>query len=65
MEHAKCDLRYLDPETNEKYTPYVIEPSVGVDRLFLAILNECYKVERVRKRRYKRSIQIKTKFSSI
>lgn len=45
MEHAKCDLRYMDPETNEKYTPFVIEPSVGVDRLFLAILNECYKIE--------------------
>ena len=40
MDHAKCDLKYLDPETNEKYTPYVVEPSVGVDRLFLAILTE-------------------------
>ncbi len=45
MNHAKCDLRYLDPETNEKYTPYVIEPSVGVDRLFLALLTECYNEE--------------------
>ena len=33
MEHSKVDLRYLDPETNEKYLPYVIEPSVGLDRL--------------------------------
>ena len=40
MNHAKCDLKYLDPETNEKYTPYVVEPSVGVDRLFLAVLTE-------------------------
>ena len=40
MDHAKCDLKYLDPETNEKYTPYVVEPSVGVDRLFLAVLTE-------------------------
>ena len=45
MDHAKTDLRYLDPVTNEKYIPYVIEPSVGVDRLFLAVLNEAYKVE--------------------
>ena len=45
MNHAKCDLKYLDPETNEKYTPYVIEPSVGVDRLFLAILTEALKEE--------------------
>ncbi len=40
MNHSKEDLRYLDPETNEKYVPYVIEPSVGLDRLVLAILTE-------------------------
>ncbi len=45
MEHAKEDLRYLDPETNEKYLPYVIEPSVGLDRLFLAILCDAYDKE--------------------
>ena len=45
MEHSKQDLRYLDPETNEKYIPYVIEPSVGLDRLVLAILSDAYKVE--------------------
>ena len=45
MNHAKCDLKYLDPDTNEKYTPYVIEPSVGVDRLFLAVLTESLKEE--------------------
>ncbi len=45
MEHSKENLQYLDPETNEKYTPYVIEPSVGVDRLFLALLTESYDKE--------------------
>lgn len=45
MDHSKQDLRYLDPETNEKYIPYVVEPSVGVDRLFLAILAEGYQKE--------------------
>ena len=40
MNHSKADLRYLDPETNEKYLPYVIEPSVGLDRLVLAVLSE-------------------------
>ena len=45
MEHSKEDLRYLDPETNEKYIPFVIEPSVGVDRLFLALLTEAYHKE--------------------
>ena len=44
-EHSKVDLRYLDPETNEKYLPYVIEPSVGIDRLFYAILSDAYQKE--------------------
>ena len=45
MEHSSEDLRYLDPETNEKYLPYVIEPSVGVDRLILTILCDAYTKE--------------------
>ncbi len=45
MEHSSKDLRYLDPETNEKYIPYVIEPSVGLDRLFLAVLCDAYDKE--------------------
>lgn len=42
IEHSKQDLSYIDPETNEKYVPYVIEPSVGVDRLALAFLCNAY-----------------------
>ncbi len=41
-----ADLRYLDPETNEKYIPYVVEPSVGLDRLILAVLSDAYTVEK-------------------
>ena len=37
MEHSKKDLQYLDPDTNEKYIPYVIEPAVGLDRMLLAV----------------------------
>ncbi len=47
MEHSGEDLRYLDPETNEKYLPYVIEPSVGVDRLILTILCDAYTKEEI------------------
>ena len=36
------NLEYLDPETNEKYLPYVVEPSLGCDRLFLAVLSSAY-----------------------
>ena len=45
MKHSKTDLSYLDPETNEKYIPYVIEPSVGLDRLVLAVLCDAYHKE--------------------
>ncbi len=38
--HSKENLTYLDPDTNERYLPYVVEPALGVERLFLAILNE-------------------------
>jgi glycyl-tRNA synthetase len=49
-QHAKFsgkDLIYTDPETGEKYTPHVIEPSFGVDRTVLAILLSAYKEEEV------------------
>ena len=38
-------LRYFDPETNESYVPYVIETSIGVDRMFLAVLSNAYTEE--------------------
>ena len=42
MEASKEDMTYLDTETNERYVPYVIEPSVGVDRLVLTLLCDSY-----------------------
>lgn len=39
------NMEYTDPETNEKYIPYVIEPSVGVERLVLTLLCNAYKNE--------------------
>lgn len=47
QDYSGTDLRYLDPETNEKYIPYVIEPSVGLDRLVLALLTESYNCEMI------------------
>ena len=38
-------MKYLDPETNEKYIPYVVESSVGCDRLVLAVLCDAYEEE--------------------
>src|SRR5574344_708742 len=42
IEHSKQDLSYQDPETNEKFIPYVIEPSLGCDRVALAFLCNSY-----------------------
>ena len=47
IEHSKQDLSYLDPETNEKYIPYVIEPSLGCDRATLAFLCNSYEEEQI------------------
>ena len=38
-------MEYFDPETNEKYIPYVIEPSLGADRVLLAFLCDAYDEE--------------------
>ncbi|MFI3260446.1 MAG: glycine--tRNA ligase [bacterium] len=45
MNHSGQDLRVIDPETNEKYLPYVVEPSLGLDRLLLAVLTDAYTKE--------------------
>ncbi len=43
--HSGKSLEYFDPEDNTKYIPYVIEPSLGVERLFLTIVTEAYDEE--------------------
>ncbi|MBO4655036.1 MAG: glycine--tRNA ligase [Bacteroidales bacterium] len=40
-------LRFFDPETNESYVPYVIETSIGVDRMFLAVFSHAYTEEKL------------------
>lgn len=45
QEESKQDMTYFDPTTNEKYIPYVIEPSLGADRVTLAFLCEAYDEE--------------------
>ena len=48
-EHSKKELSYFDDTTQEKYIPYVIEPSAGADRATLAFLIDAYREEKVRK----------------
>ena len=45
MNTSGQSLEYFDPETNEKYIPYVIEPSLGADRVLLAFLCDAYDEE--------------------
>ena len=47
MKTSGKSLEYFDPETNEKYIPYVIEPSLGVERLFLAVVCDAYDEEQL------------------
>lgn len=45
IQNSGADLSYLDPETNEKFIPHVIEPTFGIDRSILITLLEAYKEE--------------------
>ena len=45
MEHSGKSMEYMDPVTNEKFIPYCVEPSVGVERLVLAFLCNAYEEE--------------------
>jgi glycyl-tRNA synthetase len=48
QEHSGQDLTYLDPETNERYLPYVVEPALGVERTMIVLLLDAYDEEDVR-----------------
>ena len=47
QEHSGRKVQYFDPEINESYVPYVIETSIGLDRMFLTILSHSYQEEEV------------------
>ncbi|MEI4830172.1 glycine--tRNA ligase [Bacillus sp. FJAT-53711] len=47
MEHSTEDFNYVDPQTNERYVPYCIEPSLGADRVTLAFLCDAYEEEQL------------------
>lgn len=49
MEYSQVDLSYTDPFTKETYVPYCVEPALGVDRLFLSVLCDCYEEEELEK----------------
>lgn len=50
IDHSGKKLEYQDPFTNEKFVPHVIEPAVGVNRLFLMVLCDAYQRDEEKKR---------------
>lgn len=47
QEHSGKKLQFFDPEEGESYVPYVVETSIGLDRMFLAVLSSSYKEEKL------------------
>ena len=45
--HSGKKLQYFDPERNESYVPYVVETSIGLDRMFLALMSHCLRDEQL------------------
>ena len=48
QEYSRKKITYFDPETNQSYVPYVIETSIGLDRIFLAILSHSFTEEELK-----------------
>jgi glycyl-tRNA synthetase len=49
QEHCGKKIQYFDPELNKNYVPYVVETSIGVDRMFLQVISEAYTEEKIEK----------------
>ena len=47
IKYSGKKMQYFDPEINQHYTPYVVETSIGLDRMFLAILSSSFKEEKI------------------
>jgi glycyl-tRNA synthetase len=58
QKHSKQDLRYFDEKSKDKFFPFVIEPSVGVERLFLAIIANSLKEEKIQNGNYRKVLKI-------
>jgi len=47
MKHSGTDLTYTDPQTQEKYIPWILETSMGMGRIFLAVMSNAYTIDSV------------------
>ena len=57
-EYSGKKLRYFDPEINESYVPYVVETSIGLDRMFLAVLAASYREEELEEKNTRTVLKI-------
>src|SRR6056297_958326 len=58
QEFSGKKIQYYDPETEESYVPYVVETSIGLDRMFLTILSASYKEEEIEKENGKKDSRV-------
>jgi glycyl-tRNA synthetase len=62
QEFSGKKIQYFDPEINESYVPYVIETSIGVDRMFLQIISAAYSEEEIEGANGKKDTRVVMKF---
>ena len=65
MEHSGKKMQYFDPEVNKHYVPYVVETSIGLDRMFLAILSSSYVEEKISEKENRIVLKIPPQISPV
>ena len=65
QEFSKESLEYFDPDTNSKYIPYCIEPSLGLDRLFLMVVCDAYDEEKLENGEIRKVMHLNKKIAPI
>lgn len=65
MKYSGTDLNYVDPYTNEKYIPWILETSMGMGRVFLAILCDAYNVEKMENGEERTVLKLKEELAPI
>ena len=65
MEHSGKKMQYFDSEVNEHYVPYVVETSIGLDRMFLAVLSSSYVEEKISEKENRIVLKIPPQISPV
>lgn len=60
---SKVNLKYLDSKTNQAFHPYIVETSIGVDRLFLAVICNSYQIEQLADKGTRRLLKLPYKLA--